>query len=324
MTNQQNQSQPLSASVPRDLAGRRLDQVLGQLFSDYSRSRLQEWVRLGRVWVNGEPCTVRQRLNGGEQLTVEPLLELDTQWLPQALELDVVHADEHLLIINKPSGLVVHPGAGNPQGTLLNALLHYDPELAALPRAGIVHRLDKNTSGLLVIARSLQSHTHLTRMIAAREVTREYQALIHGHPAKQGDIDQPIGRHPRHRTRMAVCAEDRGKPARTHYQCLTYFRAHSHLMLRLETGRTHQIRVHMSHIGHPIVGDPDYNGRRPAQKNVSQPCREVLDTFPRQALHAKRLAFLHPIREQPMEFDQPLPTDMQVLLQALADDYATT
>jgi len=263
MTRQQNHSSPLHATVPRELAGRRLDQVLGQLFRDYSRTRLQDWVRQGRVWVDDAPCQVRQRLHGGEQLRVEPLHEAADDWLPEALDLDIHYCDPHLLVINKPPGLVVHPGAGNARGTLLNALLHFDPELASLPRAGIVHRLDKNTSGLLVVARTLECQTHLSRMIAARQVTREYDALVHGHPPAQGSIDQPIGRHLRHRTRMAIRVQGQGKPARTHYHRLARFTAHSHLALSLETGRTHQIRVHLSHIGHPLVGDPDYPGRRP-------------------------------------------------------------
>ena len=321
MSSQQNHSQTLSATVPRDLAGRRLDQVLGLLFRDYSRTRLQEWVRQGRVWVDGEPCRVRQRLRGGEQLRVEPLLEPDENWLPEALELDIRYADPYLLVINKPPGLIVHPGAGNPGGTLLNALLHYDPGLAALPRAGIVHRLDKNTSGLLVVARTLECQTHLSRMIAGREITREYAALVHGQPPREGRINQPIARHPRQRTRMAVCDEGRGKPALTHYRCLSYFKAHSHLSLRLETGRTHQIRVHLCHIGYPLVGDPEYTGRRrPPPTTLGDSTRKLLEEFHRQALHARRLAFTHPMLGQAMEFEQALPADMQNLLQALADD----
>ncbi len=320
MPSQQNHSQPLTASVPRELAGRRLDQVLGLLFGDYSRTRLQEWVRQGRVWVDGEPCSVRQQVRGGELLRVEPVLVRDENWLPEAIELEIRYADSHLLVVNKPPGLVVHPGAGNPGGTLLNALLHYDPGLAALPRAGIVHRLDKNTSGLLVVARSLECQTRLSRMIAGREVTREYQALVHGQPPREGEINRPIGRHPRQRTRMAVCGEARGKPALTRYRSLTYFKAHSHLALYLETGRTHQIRVHLSHLGYPLVGDPEYTGRRPAPASLGASSRGLLEAFQRQALHARRLAFTHPMLGHSLEFKQALPADMQNLLQALTDD----
>jgi len=320
MPRQQNHSPALSATVPRELAGRRLDQVLGQLFGDYSRTRLQEWVRQGRVWVDGEACQVRQRMLGGEQLRVEPRLAVQESWLPEALGLDICHADQHLLVVNKAAGLVVHPGAGNPKGTLLNALLHFDPGLASLPRAGIVHRLDKNTSGLLVVARSLECQTHLSRMIAQRQVTRRYEALVYGHPPLQGTIDHPIGRHPRQRTRMAISTGNRGKPALTHYRCLARFQAHSHLALRLETGRTHQIRVHLCHIGHPIIGDPEYSGRRPAVTALSNNSRRLVADFKRQALHAKQLAFSHPITHQPLEFTQELPPDMQSLLQALSDD----
>ncbi len=324
MSYQQNQSSPLNATVPRDLAGRRLDQVLGLIFEDYSRTRLQEWVRLGRVWVDGQPCRIRQRMNGGEKLRVEPLLDNHESWQPEALELNICYEDQHLLVLNKPPGLVVHPGAGNPNGTLLNALLHHKPGLATLPRAGIVHRLDKNTSGLMVVACSLECQTHLSRMIAAHRITREYEALVHGHPPLEGRVDQPIGRHQRQRTRMAVSDETRGKPAQTCFRRLAQFTAHSHLSLRLETGRTHQIRVHMCHIGHPLVGDPQYTGYRPAPGTVGAPCRNLLESFGRQALHARRLAFRHPVLDTRLEFKQAAPADIQQLLQALADDCAAT
>ncbi len=320
MSHQQNQTPTVNAIVPRELAGRRLDQILGKLFSDYSRTRLQNWVRQGRVWVDGETCQIRQRLHGGEHLRVEPIQESEIHSQPEALDLDIVYEDADLLVVNKPAGLVVHPGAGNPNGTLLNALLYHCPQLSALPRAGIVHRLDKNTTGLLVVALTLECQTHLTRMISDRQIRREYEAVVHGFPPADGLIDLPIGRHPRQRTRMAVSDETRGKPARTHFQAIRYFQAHSHIALRLETGRTHQIRVHLSHSGYPIVGDPEYSGRRQAVSKLNTASRHAVENFTHQALHAKRLSFSHPMTQCALEFCQPLPKDLRELLDTLAKD----
>ena len=316
MEPRQSPVQPLRASVPLMLAGERLDRALGQMFSDYSRARLQRWVREGRVQLDGAVCTsTRVRVDGGEQVQVNATQALDSRSEPQAIELTLLYRDEHLLVLDKPAGLVVHPGAGNPDGTLVNALLHLDPSLAALPRAGLVHRLDKLTTGLMVVACTLQAHTQLSRMIAAREVHREYEALVHGLAPANGIVDAPIGRHRVHRTRMTV--REGARAARTDYQLIRSFIAHSHLRLRLHTGRTHQIRVHLSHIGFPIIGDRDYGGVRPAPARVGDTVAQATLAFARQALHACQLEFEHPINNQLVSVSSPLPEDMAKLLDVL-------
>ncbi|MFT5176602.1 MAG: 23S rRNA pseudouridine1911/1915/1917 synthase [Gammaproteobacteria bacterium] len=316
MDSQQNPLHSLHASVPPSLAGERLDRALGQMFSDFSRARLQRWVREGRVQVDGTICTkTRARVDGGEQIQVNAVPEVDVDAKAQPIELQLLYRDEHLLVLDKPAGLVVHPGAGNPDGTLLNALLHLDSSLATLPRAGLVHRLDKLTTGLMVVACTLQAQTHLTRMIAAREVHRQYEAIVHGIARVNGTVDAPIGRHRVHRTRMAV--RDGARAARTDYQRIRTFAAHSHLRLQLHSGRTHQIRVHLAHIGLPIVGDRDYGGVRPAPARVGADVAQATIGFARQALHACKLEFEHPISAEHMIVSSPLPADMVGLLDTL-------
>lgn len=296
----------LQFTLSHDHAGKRLDQALAELLPDHSRSRIQQWIDAGQVSVAGQPASRKQKVWGGEQVTVLPQAhpsEMTHQ--AEAIALDVVHEDAAVIVINKPAGLVVHPGAGNWDGTLLNALLHHAPELQDVPRAGIVHRLDKDTSGLMVVARTLEAQTRLVRALQAREVTRVYQAVALGmFTHREGDVDAPIGRHPSQRTRMAVVPG--GKPAQTHYTVLRQFERAAWVECRLRTGRTHQIRVHMAHIGHPLLGDPVYgHGRRDPV------------SFPRQALHALRLGFLHPVSGEPVAWEVPLPEDFRSLLAAL-------
>ncbi len=307
----------LTARIPVSAAGRRFDQVLAELFSDYSRSRLQQWVRAGAVRLDAQLVEARYRVSGGEWVEIAAKLPEDTEVLPQAIPLDVRYEDEYLLVINKPAGLVVHPAAGNRDGTLQNALLHHDAGLAAVPRAGIVHRLDKDTSGLMVVARQLSAHKSLVEQLQARSVHREYLALVQGQVTASGIVDAPIGRHPRDRLRMAVV--DSGKPAVTHYRVLERFPAHTLVEARLETGRTHQIRVHMAHIRYPLVGDPLYGGRFRLPAGASQTLAEALRKFRRQALHARRLEFIHPASGEPVGWEVRLPADFEHLLEVLRE-----
>jgi len=300
----------------------RIDRVLAQLFPEFSRARLQQWLRDGQVRLDRlPPRSPREKVRGGEEVELSAVVEPDERWRPEAMPLDVVYEDESLIVINKPAGMVVHPAAGNRDGTLLNALLHHDPALAAMPRAGIVHRLDKDTSGLLVVARTLSAQHILAAQIQARTISREYQAVVVGVMTGGGEVDAPIGRHPTLRTRMAIVA--RGRRAISHYRVLERFRAHTHISVRLDTGRTHQIRVHMAHLRHPIVGDPVYGGRLRIPPACSPELNAVLRGFRRQALHAWRLAVEHPTRGEPMEWSADLPQDMRQLLTALREDAAT-
>ncbi len=310
--------QCLSAAAGPKQAGQRLDQALAALFPEFSRSRLQEWIRAGRVSLDGNPCRPRDRLRGGERIELRALFEPQVECAPQAIALNLVYADEAVLVIDKPAGLVMHPAAGNPDGTLQNALLHFDPSLAELPRAGIIHRLDKDTSGLLVVARSPRAHSFLVDQLQRRRVKREYRAIVDGLITAGGRVDQPIGRHPRQRIRMAVVAG--GKPALTHYRVLERFRGHSYLRLDLETGRTHQIRVHMAWLHHPLVGDPVYAGRLRLPAGIGPALEQALRGFKRQALHARRLGFEHPLSREWVEWSAPLPPDMSALLAALRAD----
>ena len=299
--------------VPDEYAGLRLDQVLVRFFPEYSRSRLQEWVVKQQVTVDGEAATPKQKMWGGEQLMVNPQSHPTEQpYLAQDIALDIVHEDDALLVINKPVGLVVHPGSGNWEGTLLNALLHYAPQLKDVPRAGIVHRLDKDTSGLMVVAKTLIAQTALVRQLQERSVKREYLALVWGELARGGTVDAAIDRHPSNRVKMAV-VED-GKPAVTHYVIGRQFPSCTLLRCRLETGRTHQIRVHMAFLKHPLVGDSVYI--QGGQKCVPA-LRILLNGFPRQALHATRLALQHPASGEPVEWHVPMPADMQHLLREI-------
>jgi 23S rRNA pseudouridine1911/1915/1917 synthase len=313
-------SEPIqrTLTIPAEHAGQRLDQVLAELLSDFSRTRIKEWIEAGQVLVDGEKLRPKDKVLGGEQVRVTAVVEDTAGVEAEQIELDVVHQDRHIFVLNKPAGLVVHPGAGNAAGTLQNALLHLDPKLAQVPRAGIVHRLDKDTSGLMVVARTLEAHTALVRAIEAREVEREYHAVCTGVMTGGGVVDAPIGRHPVDRVRMAI-RED-GREAVTHYRVLKRFRAHTHVSLKLESGRTHQIRVHMAHIRYPIVGDRVYGGRLSLPKGASPQLIESLREFRRQALHAASLAFAHPVSEKPIRCEAPLPADMQALLRVLAED----
>ena len=301
-------SQTIHLTIPSALAGRRLDQSLAELLPQHSRSRIQAWCDAGEVHLDGRPASRKTRVHGGEAVALRVTPHASEQaYQAEAIGLDVVHEDEAILVVNKPPGLVTHPGAGNWSGTLLNALLHHCPELAALPRAGIVHRLDKDTSGLLVVAKTLAAQTQLTRDLQARTVKRLYWAVALGRFARtEGVIDAPIGRHPVHRTRMAVVPG--GKPAVTHYRVLRQHTAAAWVECRLETGRTHQIRVHLAHIGHPLLGDPVYATHR-----------QVPVRFHRQALHARRLALTHPLTREVSEWEASLPEDFRVLLEQLED-----
>lgn len=310
------------AVVPLSAAGRRFDQTLAEMFPDYSRSRLTAWIKAGAVTLDGAPAVPRQLLKGGEQVRLVAELEAEVSSAPEAIDLDIVHEDEHLLVLNKPAGLVVHPGAGNPTGTLLNALLHRDPKLAELPRAGIVHRLDKDTSGLMVVARTLAAHTALVDMLSRHDVERQYEAIVLGTLIAGGTVDAPIGRHHSDRLRQAVRDEDDGKHAITHYRLRERFRSHTLIQCNLETGRTHQIRVHMAHIGHPLVGDPLYGGSLKLPKRATPELVAALRGFRRQALHAERLSFEHPVTGDILSFDAARPHDIDTLIVTLRDDLA--
>ena len=294
---------PLRLTAPAACAGLRLDQALAQLLPEFSRSRLAQWVRSGQATVDGRAARPRQKVRGGERIEIAPQPEAAVDaHRPEDIPLDVVFEDNALLVVNKPAGLVVHPGSGNWRGTLLNALLRRVPALSGIPRAGIVHRLDKDTSGLLVVAKTLAAQAALVRQLQARSVKREYLAVAHGRVARDGRIEAPIGRHPLRRTRMAVVA--RGRPAVTHYQVLERHAHATVLRCRLETGRTHQIRVHLASLGHPLLGDATYG------KRGGLP-------FARQALHAERLAIVHPATGKAMEWQAPLPADMRKLVSGL-------
>jgi len=314
------QTAPRHATVPESAAGRRLDAVLAELFPEYSRSRLSAWIKSGDVAVDGAPARPRDPVRGGERVVLNAAEEVQTHAVAEDIPLDVLYEDADVFVLDKPAGLVVHPGAGNPAGTLVNALLHRDPGLDKLPRAGIVHRLDKDTSGVMVVARTLQAHTALVAQLSARGVHRQYLAIVVGALVAGGTAAGPIDRHPRDRLRMAV-RED-GKDAVTHYRLRERYRAHTALECRLETGRTHQIRVHMAHLKHPIVGDPLYGGALKLPKGASEELIAALRGFRRQALHAEVLEFAHPASGEPVRCQAPVPADMQQLMRLLREDAA--
>jgi len=310
-----------SLVLPASAAGLRLDQALARALPQYSRARLQGWIEAGAVRVDGRQPRTKDKVLGGEQVEVAARLEADRRVAPEAQPLAVVHQDRALFVINKPAGMVVHPGAGNPRHTLQNALLALDPKLAVVPRAGLVHRLDKDTSGLLVVARTPEAHARLVEALAEREIERSYLAICTGAMTGGGTVDAPIGRHRAQRTRMAVRSD--GREAVTHYRIVKRYRAHTLVRVQLETGRTHQIRVHLAHIGYPIVGDPVYLGRRRLPAGCSPALVAALGAFPRQALHAARLALAHPMTGRALQWEAPLPDDLQGLLKALDDDQQT-
>lgn len=305
-------------TVTEELAGFRLDQALARLFPEYSRAKLQSWVENQSITVDGQVKKNRDKVLANQTIVIEAQLEKVAEWSAEAIELTIVYEDDDILVVNKPVGLVTHPGAGNLRGTLLNALLHHYPSLNELPRAGLVHRLDKDTSGLLVVAKTLIAHTRLVRMIEKRQVSREYTAIVEGRLIAGGTIDQPVGRHPKYRTKMAVI--ESGREAITHYRVLERFRAHTLVKVTLETGRTHQIRVHMAWLHHPLVGDSLYGWRLRLPPKASVEFVDGLRAFKRQALHATRLALKHPISGVLLEWEAQLPDDMQNLIVLLRQD----
>ncbi len=301
-------------------AGMRLDQALAKLFTDYSRTLLKGWIDAGRVTLNSEPCRPRDAVKPGDTVRLTAVLEGSRDLIPELVDFKIVHSDEACLVVDKPAGCVVHPGAGNSGQTLVNGLLYRFPELAALPRAGLVHRLDKNTSGLLIVARTSHAYQQLVRAMAAREIRRVYAALCNGRFVAGGTVNEPIGRDPAHRTRMTVRGD--GRSAITHYRIAARFRAHTHLEVTLETGRTHQIRVHLAHLGHPIVGDTRYGWRLVLPPGPSSRLENCMRDFGRQALHARRLQFEHPTKSHMIDLESPLPRDFSQLLESCAADLA--
>ena len=308
----------LDGLIPDESIGLRLDQALAQLFPDYSRGQLTKWIKAGYVSVNNQSATrPRDSVNGGELILISATIEVvDNTWTAEAIELDIIHEDDDVMIINKPAGMVVHPGAGNHNGTLVNALLNHASQLETIPRAGIVHRIDKGTTGLLLIAKTLQAHNSLVSQLQEHTVLREYQAIAVGVLTAGGTIDEPIGRHHIDRKRMTV--SNSGKPSITHYRVEQRFQAHTHIRCNLETGRTHQIRVHMAHIRHPLLGDSVYGGRFKFPKGLTEQCREEIKAFNRQALHAGLLGFIHPKTGQEVSWRVDMPKDMKNMLAILA------
>lgn len=308
-----------TAIVPLNLSDQRFDQVAANLFPDYSRSRLQSWIKSGALTVDGATLRPRDRVSEGQSLQLQAEVEDEERWLPEPITLDIVYEDEDIIVINKPFGLVVHPAAGHGSGTLVNALLYHCPDLASVPRAGVVHRLDKDTTGLMVVAKNLSAHSDLVSQLQDRSVSREYIAVAHGVMTGGGKVDAPIGRHPRQRQKNAV-VEHGGKEAITHYRVVRRFFAHTQITCKLETGRTHQIRVHMAHLHYPLVGDALYGGRPKIPKGADEILIDTLRQFPRQALHAQRLGLIHPATGEHQEWFADTPDDMLQLIEVLEQD----
>ena len=304
-----------AAQVPRELVGKRLDQVAAQLFEQFSRSRLQQWITEGALRVDGELRQPRDKLHGGEWLRLDAHLTDAGEWPAQKIDFGRIYEDDDILVVNKPAGLVVHPAAGNADGTLLNGLLDYCPALRSVPRAGIVHRLDKDTSGIMVVAKNLMAQAALVEQLQMRTMSREYEAIARGVMISGATVDAPIGRHPSQRTRMAVI--NGGKPAVTHYRVAARYAHHTHLKIKLETGRTHQIRVHMAHLGYPLLGDPVYGGRARLFAGADAELTAYLAGFRRQALHAAQLTLQHPGSSELMTWSVPLPEDILELMAML-------
>jgi 23S rRNA pseudouridine1911/1915/1917 synthase len=307
-----------SLVISEELVGSRLDQALASLLPEYSRTQIQDWIKNGEILLDGKPAKTRTQVFGGEKVTIEAEMKAQPTWKAQPIALNIIYEDDAILVINKPIGMVVHPAAGNYEGTLLNALLHHAPELQNLPRAGIIHRLDKDTSGLLVIAKTQPALMNLTKQLKQRKISRIYQAVVCGVMTSGGTVDEPIGRHPVNRKRMSI--SDTGKPAVTHYRVMDRYRAHTRIKVQLETGRTHQIRVHMAHIYFPILGDQTYGGRLQLPKGATPELVIMLRKFKRQALHAFELAFIHPVSQEEVSFQAPLPKDMEELVDVLKED----
>jgi 23S rRNA pseudouridine1911/1915/1917 synthase len=310
-----NQKITYLREIPENLAGLRLDQALALIFPEFSRSRLKNWLTTGNLRVDGKDMRPRDKVNGTERIFIEAELEAQEEWLAEPIALNIIHEDDDILIVNKPAGLVVHPGTGHKQGTLVNALLHHVPDLATLPRAGLIHRLDKDTSGLLLIAKNLISHHFLSKQLQKRKIHREYRAVVFGMMTAGGTINTQMGRHPHQRQRMAVVNE--GKEAVTHYRVIERFTHYTYVKVILETGRTHQIRVHMAHIHYPIIGDPVYGGRLRIPPKASEELKNSLRNFKRQALHAFRLELTHPKTREICQFETDIPEDMRILLSTL-------
>lgn len=304
--------------IPDEMGGMRLDQAIVKLLPDHSRTQVQEWIKNTEVTLNDRPARAKDIVLGGETVQIQATLKTYPAWQPQAINLDILYEDDALLVINKPVGMVVHPAAGNAENTLLNALLHHAPELQDLPRAGIVHRLDKNTSGLLVIAKTPVAHKSLTEQLKKRTVSRTYQAIVSGVLTGGGTINEPIGRHPIHRKKMTVI--ETGKEAITHYRIIEKYRAYTRIKVQLETGRTHQIRVHFAHQHHPLLGDSTYGGRLQLPKGATPQLIQQLREFKHQALHASELGLIHPVSKKTMSWQSPLPEAMTKLIEVLKSD----
>lgn len=307
----------LTIIIPERMTGDRLDVALSEMLPDYSRSKITAWIKSGDALINNKAFKPKDKVNGSQVVMLSLNKKQNNDWSAENIALNIVFEDEDIIIINKPFGLVTHPGAGNWNGTLANALLYYDPKLSKLDRAGIVHRLDKNTSGLMVIARNEKSQKYLVEQLQSHSVVREYSAIVYGHMISGGSVNDPIGRDPKDRIKQAVSSN--GKDATTHYRVIDRFKSHTHVKAILETGRTHQIRVHLSHIGYPLLGDPMYGGRVRFPKKANEILKESLLGFKRQALHSKKLTLNHPSTGELMSWKAPLPDDMLKLLNILSE-----
>ena len=307
----------LKILIPERMTGERIDAVIARMLPQYSRSKISAWIKAGDIMINQQKFKPKEKVKGDEIVEITVKQSESISWIAQDIPLVVVYADDDILVINKPVGIVSHPGAGNWQGTLANALLYYDSSLATLDRAGIVHRLDKNTSGLMVVARSEKAQKHLVEQLQTHTVSREYSAIVYGHMISGGTIDKPIGRDSRDRIKQAV--SESGKEALTHYRVIDRFAHHTHVKVILETGRTHQIRVHLSYIGYSLIGDPMYGGKIRFPKKSDEALKDALKGFKRQALHAKKLTLTHPISGETMSWKAPLPDDMLALLGVLSE-----